>query len=137
MGASLHVWRLFVPVTAYYACCLERIGSQVDVRNNRRDTTGASVITANRLLDGRTVWLTQQGWSEHIAHARIFDNANVEDAIKQTKATPDARKLVGIYGVQLDPSAAGISPLTMRERIRAFGPSVHPDFAPVEISHVH
>ena len=109
----------------------------MDVRNNRRDTTGASVITANRLLDGRIVWLTQQGWSEHIGRARVFDNADIEGAIEQAKTTPDARMLVGIYGVQLDPSAAGISPLTVRERIRAFGPSVHPDFAPVETSNVH
>ncbi|GBQ59394.1 DUF2849 domain-containing protein [Komagataeibacter swingsii] len=109
----------------------------MDVRNNRRDTTGASVITANRLLDGRIVWLTQQGWSEHIGHARVFDNADIEGAIEQAKAAPDARKLVGIYGVQLDPAAAGLSPLTVRERIRAFGPSVHPDFAPVETSDVH
>ncbi|KON65988.1 hypothetical protein KOEU_06780 [Komagataeibacter europaeus] len=109
----------------------------MDVRNNRRDTTGASVITANRLLDGRIVWLTPQGWSEHIGHARVFDNADIEDAIRQAKAAPDARRLVGIYGVQLDPSAAGLSPLTVRERIRAFGPSVHPDFAPVETSNVH
>ena len=109
----------------------------MDVRNNRRDSAGASVITANRLLDGRIVWLSAQGWSEMIGHARVFDNAEIEDAIKQAKAMPEARTVVGIYGVQLDPDAAGIAPLTVRERIRAFGPSVHPDFAPVETSDVH
>ncbi|GAB6966099.1 hypothetical protein JCM25156A_01360 [Komagataeibacter kakiaceti JCM 25156] len=109
----------------------------MDVRNNRRDLTGTSVITANRLLDGRIVWLTATGWSETISHARIIDNADVEATIKQVRATPDARRVVGIYGVQLDPSAAGVTPLTVRERIRAFGPSVHPEFAPVETSDVH
>ena len=109
----------------------------MDVRNNRRDSAGASVITANRLLDGRIVWLTAQGWSELIAHARVFDNTEIENAIKHAKAMPEARTVVGIYGVQLDPAAAGITPLTVRERIRAFGPSVHPDFAPVETQDVH
>lgn len=109
----------------------------MDVRNNRRDSTGASVITANRLLDGRIVWLAAQGWSELITHARVFDNAEIEDAIKQATAMPEARTVVGIYGVQLDPDATGLTPLTVRERIRAFGPSVHPDFAPVETSDVH
>lgn len=108
----------------------------MDVRNNRRDLTGTSVITANRLLDGRIVWLTATGWSEAISHAHIIDNADVEATIKQCRAAPDARQVVGIYGVQLDPAAAGITPLTVRERIRAFGPSVHPEFAPVETSHV-
>ncbi|PYD79902.1 DUF2849 domain-containing protein [Komagataeibacter sucrofermentans] len=108
----------------------------MDVRNNRRDMTGASVITANRLLDGRIVWLAPQGWSEAISQARVFDNAAVEDAIRQARAA-DANTVVGIYGVQLDPDATHITPLTVRERIRAFGPSVHPDFAPVETSHVH
>ena len=109
----------------------------MDVRNNRRDSAGASVITANRLLDGRIVWLTAQGWSELIAHARVFDNTEIENAIKHAKAMPEARTVVGIYGVQLDPDTAGITPLTVRERIRAFGPSVHPDFAPVETQDVH
>ena len=119
-----------------HARCLKGIGSEVDVRNNRRDMTGASVITANRLLDGRIVWLAPQGWSEAISQARVFDNAAVEDAIRQARAA-DANTVVGIYGVQLDPDATHITPLTVRERIRAFGPSVHPDFAPVETSHVH
>ncbi|MCE2563906.1 DUF2849 domain-containing protein [Komagataeibacter sp. FNDCF1] len=109
----------------------------MDVRNNRRDETGASVITANRLLDGRIVWLSAQGWSELISHARVFGNSEIESAIKQASTAAAARTVVGIYGVQLDPDAAGITPLTVRERIRAFGPTVHPDFAPVETQDVH
>ncbi|MFT9216801.1 MAG: DUF2849 domain-containing protein, partial [Acetobacter malorum] len=33
----------------------------MDRRNSRRDAEGTSVITANRLLDGRIVWLAADG----------------------------------------------------------------------------
>ncbi|RBM05279.1 DUF2849 domain-containing protein [Novacetimonas cocois] len=113
----------------------------MDVRNNRRTTTGSSVVTANRLLDGRIVWLTDQGtWSGNIAHAAVWPNDHIESVIADTARHQQEQGVVGVYGVQLDDRAAGICPLTVRERIRAFGPTVHPQFAPgapqEDIAHV-
>jgi len=101
----------------------------VDVRSNRREEGGSSVITANRLLDGRTVWLAASGWVEHIADATCIPNDEIEVRIETTRATQQATGVVGVYGVQLLPETASPEPRTARERIRAFGPSVHPEFA--------
>ena len=103
----------------------------MDVRNNRRTTAGSSVVTANRLLDGRIVWLTEQGtWSIDIACAATWPNDRIEAVIADTARHQQEQGVVGVYGVQLADQAAGITPLTVRERIRAFGPTVHPQFVP-------
>jgi len=101
----------------------------VDVRSNRREEGGSSVITANRLLDGRSVWLANDGWAEHIADATRIPNDEIEARIEASRATQQATGVVGVYGVQLLPETTSPEPKTARERIRAFGPSVHPAFA--------
>nr|WP_298798234.1 DUF2849 domain-containing protein [uncultured Acetobacter sp.] len=103
----------------------------MDRRNSRRDAEGASVITANRLLDGRIVWLASDGqWQPLIQDAKIYPNSAIEDALKVCNARAQEEALVGIYGVQVTLTASGPQPVTSRERIRAAGPSVHPDFTP-------
>ncbi|MCP1195502.1 DUF2849 domain-containing protein [Acetobacter senegalensis] len=103
----------------------------MDRRNNRRDAEGSSVITANRLLDGRIVWLAADGeWSPFIRHAHVYSNADIEAALKQQTASAQDNELVGVYGVQVTVTSSGPVPITSRERIRAGGPSVHPDFTP-------
>ncbi|ACI52855.1 conserved hypothetical protein [Gluconacetobacter diazotrophicus PA1 5] len=102
----------------------------MDVRSNRREAGGSSVVTANRLLDGRIVWLAADGlWSERIDAARVISNDAVEAAIAETAGRQQQDGVVGVYGVQINPEAATPVPVTVRERIRAFGPTVHPDFA--------
>ncbi|KAA8389540.1 DUF2849 domain-containing protein [Acetobacter tropicalis] len=103
----------------------------MDRRNNRRDAEGSSVITANRLLDGRIVWLAADGqWSPHIRNAHVYSNVEIEDALKKQTASAQDNELVGVYGVQVSLSPTGPVPVTSRECIRAGGPSVHPDFTP-------
>lgn len=103
----------------------------VDRRNNRRDTEGCSVVTANRLLDGRIVWLDAQGkWQLSIAHARLFPNDGMEDVLRSQNARAGADYVVGVYGVQVEQTAHGTTPRTTRECIRADGPSVHAEFTP-------
>lgn len=109
-----------------------------DVRNNRREAGGSSVITANRLLDGRIVWQVAEGdWSPIIRDARIIPNAEIEAAIAQAAARQQADGLVGVYGVQIESDEAAPTPVTVRERIRAFGPTVHPDFTPAAELEAH
>jgi Protein of unknown function (DUF2849) len=110
----------------------------MDVRSNRRDEGGSSVVTANRLLDGRIVWLAGDGtWSERIDAARIVANDDIETAIADTTRRQQQDGVVGVYGVQVNPGAATPVPVTVRERIRAFGPTVHPDFAPFPEAQAH
>jgi hypothetical protein len=92
--------------------------------------SGPVVFTANRLGDGRVVWLAPgDRWSESLADAQIFEG----DAVAQVRAIAEAwarrQIIVGPYDVPVEPESKSPSPLTMRERIRAHGPSVGPDSA--------
>ncbi|NHO19955.1 DUF2849 domain-containing protein [Acetobacter oeni] len=104
----------------------------MDIRSNRRDAEGQSVITANRLLDGIVVWRAFDGaWRELISDASPVPNDQVETLLAIVKPDAQSQGVVGIYGVQVREDEAGQTvPVTVRERIRAFGPSVHPDFSP-------
>ncbi|MFT8430802.1 MAG: DUF2849 domain-containing protein [Acetobacter orientalis] len=104
----------------------------MDRRNSRRDAQGQSVLTANRLLDGRIVWLAADGsWQLQLDRAKIFSNDHIEAALAEHAALAQQQELVGVYGVQVHENAQGIlTPVTSREQIRAAGPSVHPEFVP-------
>ncbi|MBO1324154.1 DUF2849 domain-containing protein [Acetobacter sp. TBRC 12305] len=103
----------------------------MDRRNNRRDAEGLSVVTANRLLDGRIVWLEPNGtWGLAIKGAQTFPNADMVDVLARQNACAARDQVVGIYGVQVEPGSSGPEPVTTREQIRAFGPSVHSEFTP-------
>lgn len=103
----------------------------MDRRNNRRDTEGSSVLTANNLLDGRIVWLAADGsWQPFLKQARVFDNTEIEQILPKYQGLAQQEGLVGIYGVQVTLTDAGPVPVTTREIIRAEGPSTHPQFAP-------
>lgn len=97
------------------------------------------MITANRLLDGIVVWRAADGtWCTRISDAALVPNAEVNALLDTLKPEAQTLGLVGIYGVQVRNTEEGaIEPVTARERIRAFGPSVHPEFSPFkEVSHV-
>lgn len=105
----------------------------VDIRSNRRDADGRSVVTANRLLDGIVVWRAADGsWKERITDAAVVPNDEVEALLSSLQGKAQELGLVGIYGVQIQDGTAGpVTPKTSRERIRAFGPSIHPEFSPL------
>lgn len=87
------------------------------------------VLTANRLSDGVVVFLDANGrWSEQIAAARIAEEkADAEALTEAGEARGD--EVVAPYLIDVALEAQGPKPLRYRERIRAFGPSIHPQFA--------
>jgi hypothetical protein len=103
----------------------------LEVRNNRRQSGRSSIVTANRLRDGKVVWLAPgERWAEHVAAAEIFDNDMIDAAIARARVFEEKRVVVDIYGVELDPGQPGTVPVTQREQIRAAGPSVRPELGP-------
>ena len=86
------------------------------------------VFTANRLRDGRVVWLAgtppDARWSETFADATIFPGDRIEAAQALASAGEAAQFLVGAYPVVVTQGAAGTQPERERERLRAFGPSI-------------
>lgn len=87
------------------------------------------VFTANRLLDGHIVWLGKDDtWHPSIAHARMFDADTYTTTFEQLQDRAGDDRIVGLYEVAVRP-ASPPEPTSVRERIRAFGPTVHPEFA--------
>jgi hypothetical protein len=87
----------------------------------------AKIITANRLGDGLVVFLDADGnWPLDIAKARVLqDGADFDGALIYAKAQHDARVIVEPYAVDVEVNAEGVpSPVRLREKIRAEGPTV-------------
>lgn len=79
-------------------------------------------LTANRLLDGVIVWRDAAGaWWSAFDRAALLDADEAEAALAGVDAQKDG--VVGVYKVAVTPGAPP-APATMRERIRAFGPTV-------------
>jgi Protein of unknown function (DUF2849) len=88
------------------------------------------VLTANRLSDGAVVYLTKSGiWSEWIAESRIAQDAKASATLLADGLDRSSGELADPpYLIDVIADGGDIRPLRYRERIRAFGPSIHPDF---------
>lgn len=87
------------------------------------------VLTANRFADGRVVWFTaQRYWSVLLEEAQKFSSKEaLENAQEQAQQDVAAQYIIDLHSVELD---SNLIPNTTREKIRAFGPSTHPEFNP-------
>ncbi|GIL00437.1 MAG: hypothetical protein BroJett030_03360 [Alphaproteobacteria bacterium] len=84
------------------------------------------LITANRLFDGAVVFLAAEGWVADIARAAVLNAADAIEAglAAATRAVAD-RHVVDVNVIEVTLDAAGLPvPVRLRERIRAFGPTV-------------
>ncbi|TVR83613.1 MAG: DUF2849 domain-containing protein [Rhodospirillales bacterium] len=91
------------------------------------------VVTANRLIDGAVVYLTDcGGWSERIQDAIVADGKEADAALTAAadRAVADCI-VVAPYLIDVDTAADSsvLRALRYRERIRSDGPSIHPEFA--------
>ncbi len=91
----------------------------------------AKVMTANGLLNGDVVYLTAVGdWSPWLRESVVARDESGEARLEEraAQAVRD-RQVVGPYLMDVIDEEGGLRPLNTRERIRAEGPSVHPEFA--------
>ncbi|WP_377504820.1 DUF2849 domain-containing protein [Octadecabacter sp. R77987] len=81
------------------------------------------VITANRLLEGDAVWLTEDDrWSTDMAQAELItDEAHA--TIRLLDAEAQSNVVIGVYLVDAQESANGPAPTHFREAFRTRGPS--------------
>lgn len=88
------------------------------------------VITANRLLNGDVVWLGENGsWVERITLARTFEGKDqVDEGLTIGQAAEKNQEVVGVYEMDVTLEDGVIVPVRLRERIRAAGPTTHPQF---------
>lgn len=96
-------------------------------QDKQTDQSEYYVLTANRLLDGRVVWLTsQEYWGVMVEEAFRFSNKeDAEKKIQEITQSKMARFLIDLHYTEIKPS---FLPTTTREKVRAFGPSTHPEF---------
>ncbi len=86
----------------------------------------SKIVTANRLRDGRVVYLAVDGgWSERIEESRrAADEAEAKVLLQAAEAAVEARLVVDPYIIEVAEEGERIRPLRYRETIRATGPSV-------------
>lgn len=87
------------------------------------------VISANRLADGIVVFYCgPSAWGEYIDAAQVLTSVSELDvALLNAAADVRANIIVDPYAFDVHDEHGRITPTHLRERIRAFGPSVHPD----------
>ena len=83
-------------------------------------------LTANRLSDGVVVFWSHGQWAERFPDAELFtDPVPAEPVLAQAKALP--RELVEPYLIDIRLDDGQPVPVSYRERVRALGPTIHPD----------
>ena len=81
------------------------------------------VITANRLLEGDAVWLTETNdWSPDIREAELLDDEAHAD-LRLIEAQARSGEVVGVYLADAKAGAEGPEPTHFRETFRTRGPS--------------
>lgn len=88
------------------------------------------VITANRLLNGDVVWLGENGnWVERVTLARTFEGKDqVAEGLAIGQQAEKDQEVVGVYEMDVTLEDGVLVPVRLRERIRAAGPTTHPQF---------
>lgn len=83
------------------------------------------LLTGNRLETGDVLWWAGADWSLHLREAIAVDD---EGEALIARLAPQER-INDLVLVDVDATPEGWRPRSTRERVRAVGPSVRPDFA--------
>ena len=88
------------------------------------------VVTGNRLSDGVVIFLGEDGsWTTKIDLARIANGEDEASLLEDfAKAAEKARLVVNPYLIEVVEDSGTFKPVRYRERLRAYGPSIHPEF---------
>jgi hypothetical protein len=92
-------------------------------------TSNIRVLTANRLADGRVVYLAAEGtanggWTTDLGAARLVQSdCDADDAEEKGREAVAERLVVEPSLIDIESEADGIQPARLRERIRAAGPT--------------
>jgi hypothetical protein len=83
-------------------------------------------LTANRLRDGEVVFWRDGAWVERFPDAHMFaDEAEAEPALATARG--QATVIVDPYLIDVRFEGDAPVPIAFRERVRALGPTIHPD----------
>ena len=80
------------------------------------------VITANHLLEGDVIYLTDTGWTRNLAEAEVLsDEAHAE--LRLIEASQQKSQVVGVYLADVAITDDGPDAVHFREEFRKTGPS--------------
>ncbi len=82
-------------------------------------------LTGNRLTDGEVVFWKEGRWALRFSEAELFDDAERAESA-EAKAKNEITVVVDPYLIDVIESGEGWAPLSYRERVRALGPTNHP-----------
>jgi hypothetical protein len=83
------------------------------------------LVTGNRLRDGTVVYFAGAGaWTPRIDDARLVDERDGAALLAEAQAGPPPHPAVGPALIEALRAGERVVPVTLRERIRAFGPTV-------------
>jgi hypothetical protein len=83
------------------------------------------LVTANRLRDGIPVYRTVDGgWSPAVDDAALVEEAQSEQWLADAQGGPPPLPVVAPYLIDAARVDGKILPATLREKIRAFGPTI-------------
>jgi sulfite reductase (NADPH) hemoprotein beta-component len=83
-------------------------------------------LTGNLLADGEAVFWADGRWVTRFAEAEIFEDAGLAEAA-EGRAKSQITVVVDPYLIDLEPSEGHWAPVSYRERVRALGPTNHPE----------
>jgi len=88
----------------------------------------ATVVTANRLLDGAVVYMAPEGrWTECLETAQVADGDEGDALLAIAERAVADRLVVTPYLIDVETDALGIRPRHIKEVIRRAGPTVRTD----------
>ena len=79
-------------------------------------------LTANRLTSGMVVYFTGTGWTDLLHHAKL--SLNGDDLMSQAEKYTKNAGFVALELIKIDKLYNQFSPLSVREKIRATGPTI-------------
>lgn len=87
------------------------------------------VITASRLTDGAVVFLGQaRAWVERLSTAAVFSSVEASaEALAVAQKDEQANVVIDIYAIDVADKGGTVTPIKLREAIRAQGPTVKPE----------
>ena len=89
--------------------------------------TPVKALTGNLLLAGDVVFWGKGDWREQFADADLMTDPAVADAaLDAAKAQPTTIVEPYLIDVRIEENGAPV-PISFRERVRALGPTIHPD----------
>ena len=87
------------------------------------DTT-RRIVTGNRLRDGVPIYFVGNGrWSPSVMEARHVAAEAADELLAEAQAAPAPHPAVGVAVIDVALVDGAPRPLSLRERIRAFGPT--------------